>query len=126
MELAKAELAEKGKALKDCATCHRQGAASFQKVMVSMAGPDGRPLRHGATDGILGSIESIGSVGGFYTIGSSRIVLLDVMLVMALAAGILIPGAHLVVKLVSARKRQAAAAAEAAQASKSNESTDRS
>ncbi|MDF2467266.1 MAG: hypothetical protein K0Q43_5501 [Ramlibacter sp.] len=48
------------------------------------------------------------------------------MLVMALGAGILIPAGHLVVKLVSARKRQAAAAAEAAQASKSNDSTDRS
>lgn len=113
-------LAAKGKALMDCATCHKQGAASFQKVTVSMAGPDGRPLRHGATDGILNSIESIGSVGGFYTIGSSRIKLLDVMLVMALGAGILIPGAHLVVKLVSARKRRAAEAAQG------NESTDRS
>ena len=116
-------LAAKGKALKDCATCHKQGAASFQKVTVSMAGPDGRPLRHGATDGILNSVESIGSVGGFYTIGSSRIKLLDAMLVMALGAGILIPGGHLAVKLVSARKRKAAAAAEAA---RSNDSTNRS
>lgn len=116
-------LAAKGQALKDCATCHKQGAASFQKVIVSMAGPDGRPLRHGATDGILGSIESIGSVGGFYTIGSSRIMLLDLMLVMAVGAGILLPGAHLVVKLVSERKRKAAAAAEAAA---NNQSTDRS
>ncbi|MDF2467265.1 MAG: hypothetical protein K0Q43_5500, partial [Ramlibacter sp.] len=30
-------LAAKGTALKDCATCHKQGAASFQKVTVSMA-----------------------------------------------------------------------------------------
>jgi hypothetical protein len=112
-------LAAKGQALKDCATCHKQGAASFQKVIVSMAGPDGRPLRHGATDGILGSIESIASVGGFYTIGSSRIMLLDLMLVMALGAGILIPGGHLVVKLVTARKRMAAA--EAARADESKE-----
>ena len=114
-------LAGKAKALKDCATCHRQGAASFQKVTVSMAGPDGRPLRHGATTGILNSIESIGSVGGFYTIGSSRIKLLDTMLVMALAAGILIPAGHLAVKLVTARKRKAAA-----QAAKSDPSTPRS
>ena len=114
-------LAGKAKALKDCATCHRQGAASFQKVTVSMAGPDGRPLRHGASAGILNSVESIGSVGGFYTIGSSRIKLLDTMLVMALAAGILIPGGHLVVKLVTARKRKAAA-----EAAKVDESTQRS
>ena len=115
-------LAAKGQALKDCATCHKQGAASFQKVVVSMAGPDGRPIRHGTTDGILGSIESIASVGGFYTIGSSRIVLLDAMLVMALGAGILIPGGHLAVKLVTARKRKAAAQA----AERANESSERS
>ncbi len=106
-------LAEKGKALKDCATCHRQGAASFQKVTVSMAGPDGRPLRHGASTDMLNSVESIGSVGGFYAIGSTRIKVLDILLVMALSAGILIPGAHLTVKLVTARKRKAAPAADA-------------
>jgi hypothetical protein len=104
-------LALKAQALKDCSTCHRQGAKSFQSVTVSMAGPDGRPLRHGASAGMLSSIESIGSVSGFYAIGSTRIGLLDTMLVMALAAGILIPGAHLVVKLMVSRKRKAAAVA---------------
>jgi len=107
-------LAEKGMALKDCATCHREGAAAFQSVTVSMAGPDGRPLRHGATTGMLNSVESIGSVGGFYAIGGTRIKLLDMLLLMALGGGILIPGAHLAVKLATARRRKAAAAAEPA------------
>ena len=70
-----------------------------------MAGPDGRPLRHDASQGVLNSIESIGSVGGFYAIGSTRIKLLDVLLLMALGAGILLPLAHLSVKLMSERKR---------------------
>jgi hypothetical protein len=99
------QLGEKSLSLKDCDTCHRQGAASFQAVTISMAGPDGRPLRHDASKGILTSIESIGSVGGFYAIGSTRIKLLDTMLVMALAVGILIPLTHLTVKLVSKRRR---------------------
>jgi hypothetical protein len=77
---------------------------------VTMAGPDGRPIRHDASQGVLNSVESIGSVGGFYTIGSSRIKLLDVLLVMALGAGILLPLAHLSVKLVSERKRARQAA----------------
>ena len=101
-------LAAKGKAIKDCATCHKQGAAAFQSVTVSMIGPDGRPLRQGASRGILSSVESIGSVSGFYAIGGTRIKLLDLMLVMALAGGILLPGAHLTMKLLSARKRKAA------------------
>jgi hypothetical protein len=104
-------LSEKKLALKDCDTCHRVGAASFQAVTVSMAGPDGRPVRHDASQGVLNSIESVGSIGGFYAIGSTRIVLLDVLLVAALAAGIALPMGHLAVKLISKRRRSREAAA---------------
>jgi hypothetical protein len=99
------QLGEKALALKDCDTCHREGAASFQAVTVSMAGPDGRPLRHDASKGMLNSIESVGSVGGFYAIGSNRIKLLDILLIMALGAGIFIPLAHLTVKLLTRHSR---------------------
>lgn len=100
------QLAAKALALKDCDTCHRRGATSFQAVTVSMAGPDGRPLRHEASKGILTSIESVGAVGGFYAIGSTRIVLLDVLLLLAVAAGIALPGAHLAAKLYFRRQRE--------------------
>jgi predicted CXXCH cytochrome family protein len=103
-------LGEKALALKNCDTCHKEGAASFQAVSVTMAGPDGRPLRHDASLGVLTSVESIGSVGGFYAIGSTRIKLLDTLLLMALGAGILLPLAHLSVKLISERKRRRQAA----------------
>ena len=105
------QLAAKALAIKDCDTCHRQGASSFQAVTVSMAGPDGRPLRHEASKGVLTSVESIGSIGGFYAIGSTRIKLLDVLLLMVLAAGIALPGAHLTMKLISKRQRAKAASA---------------
>jgi hypothetical protein len=100
------QIGEKTLAVKDCNTCHRVGAASFQAVTVSMAGPDGRPMRQEASRGVLNSIESIGSIGGFYAIGSTRIVLLDVLLVMALAAGIALPMTHLAVKIISRRRRE--------------------
>lgn len=124
------QLAAKAMAVKDCDTCHRQGAASFQSVTVSLAGPDGRPMRRDASKGILTSVESIGSIGGFYAIGSNRIKLLDVLLLMALGAGILIPGGHLMMKMVFKRrweqqelaKARAAAAAAAASQSPDNRS----
>jgi hypothetical protein len=100
------QLGAKALALADCDTCHRRGAASFQAVTVSMAGPDGRPLRREASQGILTSIESVGAVGGFYAIGSTRIVLLDVLLVLAVAGGIALPGAHLAAKLYFRRQRE--------------------
>ena len=66
-------------------------------------------MRKGATQGILSSAESIGSVSGFYAVGGTRIKILDVLLLMALAGGVLLPGAHLAMKLLSERRRKAAA-----------------
>jgi hypothetical protein len=106
-------LGAKAQAVKECDTCHREGAESFQSVTVTMAGPDGRPLRHDASKGVLSSIESIGSVGGFYAIGSTRIKLLDTLLLMALGAGIFFPMAHFTVKWLSKRARARQAAADA-------------
>ena len=105
------QLAGKARAVKDCDTCHREGATPFQTVTVSMAGPDGRPLRHQARDGVLTSVESIGSVRGFYAIGGTRIKLLDLLLVLVLAGGILVPAAHLTMKLLVKRRRAQAQAA---------------
>ena len=105
------QLARKAQAVKDCDTCHREGAMPFQTVSVSMAGPDGRPIRHQARDGVLTSVESIGSIGGFYAIGGTRIKLLDLLLVLVLAGGILVPSAHLTMKLLVKRQRAHASAA---------------
>jgi len=42
------QLADKSKAIRNCDSCHRQGADPFQSVTVSIVGPDGRPLRYDA------------------------------------------------------------------------------
>ena len=107
------QLAEKSEAIKECDTCHRAGAESFQSVTVSMVGPDGRLLRHDAKKGLLNSAESIESVGGFYAIGSTRIKVLDILLVLTLAAGIGVPIGHfsLLWFFRRLRARQAAKAA---------------
>jgi predicted CXXCH cytochrome family protein len=101
-------LAPKAKALKDCASCHKQGAAAFQAVTISMVGPDGRPQRQGASQGLLSSVESIGSVSGFYAIGGTRIKVLDWLVLLALGAGIAIPAAHLALRIVMSRRSKAA------------------
>jgi hypothetical protein len=107
------QLLEMGLAIKECDTCHRAGAESFQSVTVSMAGPDGRLMRHDAKKGILTSVESIEAVGGFYALGSTRIKVLDILLVLTLAAGVLIPIAHFTLKWLfrGVRARRAAEAA---------------
>jgi predicted CXXCH cytochrome family protein len=104
------QLAGKARAVKECDTCHREGATPFQTVTVSMAGPDGRPLRHQAREGVLTSPESIGFVGGFYAIGGTRIKLLDMLLLLVLAGGILVPAGHLTMKMIAKRQQARAQA----------------
>ena len=92
------QLSEKGKALKDCDACHKEGAAPFQSVTLTIAGPDGRPLRHGVQKDVLSSLTSMQSVRGFYAIGSTRIKLLDYLLVMVMVGAVCVPIGHMTVK----------------------------
>ena len=89
------QLMDKSRANRDCAKCHQQGASPFQSVTVSIVGPDGRLLRHGAKNEVLNSMISVDSIGGFYAIGGTRIKLLDWLLGLALLGGIGGPLAHL-------------------------------
>lgn len=92
------QLADKTKAIKDCDSCHREGASPFQTVTISIVGPDGRPLHYGAQKEVLNSATSVDSVGGFYAIGGTRIKLLDALLGFALLAGIGVPTGHMSLK----------------------------
>lgn len=94
------QLADKSKAVSQCESCHRAGSQPFQKVTVSIASPDGRPLRYEARQEVLNSVVSIDSAGGFYVIGGTRIKLLDWFVVLALLVGIGVPIVHFSVKML--------------------------
>ncbi len=80
------QLHPKDKALSTCDTCHKQGAEPFKSVVLSIASADGRPLKHVVQPEVLGSAQALESVRGFYALGSTRFKLLDVLLVLAVAA----------------------------------------
>lgn len=100
------QLSEKSKAIKDCNTCHQAGAEPFQSVTLTIASPDGRPLRHGIQKEVLNSLLATESVRGFYAIGSTRIKLLDYALVLVFLAGIGGPLAHMTIKWLFRRFRE--------------------
>jgi len=100
------QLSDKSKAIKDCDTCHKKGAEPFQSVTLTIAGPDGRPLRHGVQNDVLNSLMSIDSVRGFYVIGSTRIKLLDVLLVLVVLGALTVPIAHMSVKRLFKNMRE--------------------
>jgi hypothetical protein len=87
-------LSAKGRALKACDTCHKQGAEPFKSVVVSIASADGRPLRHAVQQDLLGSAQSLESVRGFYALGSTRIKLLDALLILAVLGAVGASFAH--------------------------------
>jgi predicted CXXCH cytochrome family protein len=97
-------LTAKSKAIKDCVTCHKQGAAAFQNVTISIIGPDGRPVRYEAQKEVLSNPASVDAVSDFYVIGGTRIKLLDALLALALAAGISAPIGHLLLRKLLRRK----------------------
>ena len=115
------QLADKTRAISDCNICHREGAEAFQRVTVSIVGPDGRPLRYGANKEVLNSVISVDSMGGFYAIGATRIKLLDILFLLSLFSGIAVPVAHLTAKWVFRRYLNRAEAEKA-----SESATDRS
>jgi predicted CXXCH cytochrome family protein len=92
------QLTDAASAISDCAACHQKGAEAFQTVTVSIAGPDGRPVRIGASEDVLSSVIALDSVSGFYVIGGTRMGWLDVLFLLALAAGLAIPIGHFTVR----------------------------
>jgi predicted CXXCH cytochrome family protein len=116
------QLAAKDKAIKACDTCHKQGAEPFKSVVVSIASADGRPLRHEVQQAVLGSATALESVRGFYALGSTRIKLLDTLLVLSVLACIAACGVHAGARVmtVGLRRRRAAENRARAQGGKSN------
>jgi len=89
------QISEKTRAIKDCDTCHRAGAPAFQSVSLTIAGPDGQPLRHMVQKDVLTSLLATQSIRGFYAIGSTRIQWLDILLVLVVIGSCCVPLAHM-------------------------------
>lgn len=108
------QLTGKAKAIRDCVTCHKQGADAFQNVTISIIGPDGRPVRYEAQKEVLSNPASVDAVSDFYVIGGTRIKLLDVLLALALLAGVSAPVAHLLLRRLLRKKPRGGSAGDEA------------
>jgi len=94
----------KGEALRDCEVCHSMGAEAFQNVMISMANSDGSIREYPAADKVLNSVASVGSLGGFYVLGSTRIRILDFLLILAVLGGMSVPALHGTARMMLKKK----------------------
>ena len=117
-------LSDKGKAIKECASCHQQGAEPFQTVTVSITSPDGRPLRYDAHKEVLGSVLSVESLREFYAVGGTRNIVLDILFLLAVLGGISVPVGHQIMKRIVKRQLAMEEAARAAAAPGASDSGD--
>ena len=103
-------LANKALAVRSCDSCHQKGAETFQNVTVSITNEDGRREHFAADKEILDSLGSVETVNDFYTIGGTRIPLLDALVVLSLFAGIAVPVGHFslgrIVKKLAAKENK--------------------
>ncbi|MDH3377242.1 MAG: cytochrome c family protein [Gammaproteobacteria bacterium] len=92
------QIAWKDKAIRDCESCHRDGAEPFRNVTVSLIRADGKRVSYGAEKEVLSSALSLDSAGGFYALGGTRIELLDILLLLTAVGGASVPIVHLTIR----------------------------
>lgn len=99
-------LADKAQAVRRCENCHQAGSTFFGQVAVKLAGNDGHAAQYPTAPGILVSVASVLPVSGFYALGSTRIGLLDYLLILAVLGGMAVPAMHITARLITARARK--------------------
>ena len=72
-------------------------------MALTLARDDGRPKRFEASKGMLTDSASVVSVHGFYALGATRHMVLDWLLVLAVAGGLSVVALHLTFRLRAAR-----------------------
>jgi thiosulfate reductase cytochrome b subunit len=99
------QLSLRSSAVKECASCHNKDSTFFKTVNLAIVRADGRLATYRAQPDTLGSLRSARDIGGFYVLGATRVAMLDWLGVLLVAAGALIPIAHIGLRLLTARYR---------------------
>jgi predicted CXXCH cytochrome family protein len=95
----------KAEATKDCAKCHHPEAEFFKDVFVVMKKADGKPRLMNAKKEVLNSIYTILPVSKFYALGSTNVKLFDILFIVALIGGILVPIGHISLRIITSPLR---------------------
>ena len=88
------QIASKSFAVRTCESCHEPGWRQKQNVTVSVTQSDGRKQSFEANRETLSSVKAVDSISDFYALGGNPNKLLDIMLLLSLAAGIAVPIGH--------------------------------
>jgi hypothetical protein len=98
-------LALKKDAVRECEQCHRAGSDFFKSVTVAVVKADGKLAQFKARPEVLGSMYSVLALKQFYVLGSTRLKLLDWIGILMVAGGMMVPAAHISVRILTAPLR---------------------
>lgn len=96
----------KHKAVKQCEQCHNANSAFFNNVQVAIIKADGRQVNIKANKNVLASMFSVVPVNQFYVLGSTRLLLLDIMGALFIVGGASVALIHSVVMRATAPIRR--------------------
>ncbi len=88
------QIASKSFAVRTCESCHEPGWRQKQNVTLSITTPEGGRQSFEADREVLSSVKAVESISDFYALGGNPNKLLDILLLLSLAAGIAVPVGH--------------------------------
>lgn len=101
------QLALKTEAVRDCAKCHHAESDFFKYVSVAIIATGGKPVIFEAKQDTLTSLVSLFPLSQFYVLGSTRIWLLDILLILAVLGGASFPVGHIMLRILTSPIREA-------------------
>lgn len=101
------QLSLKKNAIRECESCHSKGSKFFKRVTLAVIKTEGGMERYPVNPDVLTSIISTFSSRQFYVIGGTRIAFLDLAGIFVVFCGILLPIAHVTIRVFTAPLRKA-------------------
>ena len=100
------QLSIKKNAVRECESCHSKDSKFFKSVTLAIIKADGHIVRFMAQPGILGSVRSAGAFSQFYVLGGTRFKFFDWVGVFMVFCGILLPVAHISLRIFTSSLRR--------------------
>jgi len=88
------QIASKSFAVRTCDSCHKDDPRQNQNVTLTITKADGRKESFATDREALASVTAVNSISDFYALGGNPNKLLDILLLLSLAAGIAVPIGH--------------------------------
>ncbi len=100
------QLSIKKNAVKECESCHKSDSKFFKRVTLAIIKGDGGMSRYSAKPDVLRSVVSALSSRQFYVLGGTRLTIVDWAGILIVCCGLLIPVAHITLRVLTAPARK--------------------